>query len=166
MDLADVAEIRTRARALHDFLSRLDQLTALHRDGAITIADTVELQLTEEQSDRIGQRALDLAGKLRTLAESLPGPTGHPGAPSSDEIAAVERNPPLAVRITARLIDRHLNPMLSMPPQERADGGPGGDIAFGFDFEDADAEHLADQLATVRDQAEILIGVLEARIAR
>jgi len=160
MNVQDIAEIRNRARALHDWLPRLDALTALHRDGKLTLADALEITLTSTQQTAVKTRAETLAGRLRTLAGSLPEPTLRTGTANGDAVAQTEREPTSLMTTLANLIEAQLNPLLGLSLSEQPDG------TFGFEFESADAQQIADVLATTRDQANVLIGVLEARLGQ
>lgn len=160
MNVQDIAEIRNRARALHDWLPRLDALTALQREGKLMLADAVEITLTATQRTAVRTRAETLAGRLRSLAGSLPEPTALVGTPNSDAVAQTEREPASFMAALANLIERQLNPLLGVSLSEQADG------TFGFEFEPADAQQIAGLLATTRDQANVLIGVLEARLGQ
>ena len=160
MNVQDIAEIRNRARALHEWLPRLDALTALHRGGKLTLADALEITLTSTQQTAVKTRAETLAGRLRTLAGSLPEPTSRMGRADGDAVAQTEREPTSLMTMLANLIEGQLNPLLGLSLSEQPDG------TFGFEFEPADAQQIADVLATTRDQANVLIGVLEARLGQ
>ncbi len=160
MNVQDIAEIRNRARALHDWLPRLDTLTALHRDGKLKLADALEITLIRTQQTAVKTRAGALAGRLRSLAGSLPEPTARTGTANGDAVAQTEREPASLMTTLANLIEQQLDPLLGLSLSEQADG------TFGFEFEPADAQQIADLLATTRDQANVLIGVLEARLGQ
>ena len=160
MNVQDIAEIRNRARALHDWLPRLDALTALRRDGKLMLADALEITLTSAQQAAIKTRAETLAGRLRSLAGSLPQPTSLTGTANGDAVAQTERDPTSFMVTLANLIEGQLNPLLGISLSEQPDG------TFGFEFEPADAQQIADLMATTRDQANVLIGVLEARLGQ
>ncbi len=160
MNVQDIAEIRNRARALHDWLPRLDALTALHRDGKLKLADALEITLTRTQQAAVKTRAETLAGRLHSLAGSMPEPTSRTGMANGDAVAQTEREPASLMTTLANLIEQQLDPLLGLSLSEQADG------TFGFEFEPADAQQIADLLATTRDQANVLIGVLEARLGQ
>ena len=158
MNVQDIAEIRNRVKALHDWLPRLDTLTAVWRDRKISLADAVDITLTPTQRTTVKTRARALAARLRTLAGSLPAPTALTGQASSDAIAATEREPATFIITAANIIEQQLNPLLSLSLSEQPDG------TFGFVFEPGDAQQIADLMATTRAQTNVLIGVLEARL--
>lgn len=160
MNVQDIAEIRNRARALHAWLPRLDALTALQREGKLTLADALEVTLTATQRTAVRARAETLAERLRLLAASLPEPTSRAGTANGDAVVQTEREPASFMAVLASLIERQLNPLLGVSLSEQVDG------TFGFEFEPADAQQIADLMATTRDQANVLIGVLEARLGQ